>query len=100
MAEQLRQGHSTLEVVHELKVVGDNCEAILPSCCMQIYRQNFQGQRAMVYLQGQYHMFVTHTPYIDPLMFHLAAQQNALTSAVPGAEKTKFAWYAQLLMLC
>ena len=46
------------------------------------------------HVQGKYHMFVAATPYIDPLMFHLATQQNAMTMAVAGAEKTKFAWYA------
>ena len=45
-------------------------------------------------LQGEYHMFIAQTPHIDPLMFHLALQQNAETDAVDGAEKTAFAWYA------
>lgn len=45
-------------------------------------------------LQGEYHMYVAQTPHIDPLMFHLALQQNAETDAVDGAEKTAFAWYA------
>ena len=39
-------------------------------------------------------MYVAQTPHIDPLMFHLALQQNAETDAVDGAEKTAFAWYA------
>ena len=42
-------------------------------------------------------MFIAQTPHIDPLMFHLALQQNAETDAVDGAEKTAFAWYAQLI---
>lgn len=45
-----------------------------------------------MHVQGKYHMFVAHTPYIDPLMFHLAVEQNASTAAIAGAEKTKFAW--------
>lgn len=44
-------------------------------------------------LQGEYHMYVAQTPHIDPLMFHLALQQNLETDAVDGAEKTAFAWY-------
>lgn len=39
-------------------------------------------------------MYVAQTPHLDPLMFHLALQQNAETEAVDGAEKTAFAWYA------
>ncbi len=39
-------------------------------------------------------MYIAQTPHIDPLMFHLALQQNAETDAVDGAEKTAFAWYA------
>ena len=46
----------------------------------------------MAHLQGEYHMYVAQTPHIDPLMFHLALQQNAETDAVDGAEKTAFAW--------
>ena len=42
-------------------------------------------------------MYVAQTPHIDPLMFHLALQQNAETDAVDGAEKTAFAWYASQL---
>lgn len=38
-------------------------------------------------------MYVAQTPHIDPLMFHLALQQNLETDAVDGAEKTAFAWY-------
>lgn len=44
------------------------------------------------FLQGEYHMYVAQTPHIDPLMLHLALQQNAETDAVDGAEKTAFAW--------
>lgn len=43
-------------------------------------------------VQGEYHMYITETPHIDPLMFHLALQQNDETDAVCGAEKTAFAW--------
>lgn len=50
--------------------------------------------RGVCELQGEYHMYVAQTPHIDPLMFHLALQQNAETDAVDGAEKTAFAWYA------
>ncbi len=39
-------------------------------------------------------MYIAQTPHIDPLMFHLALQQNAETDAVDGAEKTAFAWWA------
>ena len=38
-------------------------------------------------------MYIAQTPHIDPLMFHLALQQNEETDAVCGAEKTAFAWY-------
>lgn len=37
-------------------------------------------------------MFCAQTSYIDPLMFHLAIEQNERTRAVSGAEKTAFAW--------
>ena len=37
-------------------------------------------------------MFIAHLPYVDPLFFHLATQQNQETHAVQGAEKTAFAW--------
>lgn len=47
---------------------------------------------SLAVLQGEYHMFLAQTPHIDPLMFHLALQQNAETDAVDGAEKTAFAW--------
>ena len=47
-------------------------------------------------LQGQYAMFIAHLPYIDPLFFHLATQQNQETHAVQGAEKTAFAWSAHI----
>ena len=50
--------------------------------------------RGVYGLQDEYHMYVAQTPHIDPLMFHLALQQNAETDAVDGAEKTAFAWYA------
>ena len=48
-------------------------------------------------VQGEYHMYITETPHIDPLMFHLALQQNDETDAVCGAEKTAFAWCVNLL---
>ncbi len=53
--------------------------------------QHFAELHTLV-LQGEYHMYVAQTPHIDPLMFHLALQQNAETDAVDGAEKTAFAW--------
>lgn len=43
---------------------------------------------------GVYHMFVALLPHVEPLMFHLATQQNLQTGAVEGAEKTAFAWCA------
>ena len=43
-------------------------------------------------LQGEYRMYVCQTPFIDPLMFQLATQQNLQSSAVESAEKTKFCW--------
>ena len=45
-------------------------------------------------MQGSYSMFIALLPYLDPLMFHLASQQNEHTQAVQGAEKTAFAWCA------
>lgn len=51
-----------------------------------------QQHMVFVHMQGEYHMYVAQTPHIDPLMFHLALQQNAETDAVDGAEKTAFAW--------
>ena len=58
------------------------------------YIQNIRrsGSILCCSLQGEYHMYVAQTPHIDPLMFHLALQQNAETDAVDGAEKTAFAW--------
>jgi len=41
---------------------------------------------------GAYHMFVALLPHVEPLMFHLATQQNLLTGAIEGAEKSAFAW--------
>ena len=43
-------------------------------------------------LQGEYHMYLTQTCFISPLMFRLATQQNGATGAVPGGEKSAFAW--------
>ena len=43
---------------------------------------------------GQYHFFITQLPYVSPLMFRLATQQNGATRAVAGAEKSAFAWCA------
>lgn len=42
--------------------------------------------------RGAYHFFITQLPFVAPLMFRLATQQNAATGAVPGAEKSAFAW--------
>ena len=55
-------------------------------------RQTVLSLLTLLVLQGEYHMFIAQTPHIDPLMFHLALQQNAETDAVDGAEKTAFAW--------
>lgn len=49
--------------------------------------------------QGSYSMFIALLPYLDPLMFHLASQQNEHTQAVQGAEKTAFAWCVRLTVL-
>jgi hypothetical protein len=46
--------------------------------------------------QGEYHMFVARVAYVDVLLFQLACQQNALTGAVKGAEKSAFAWWVSL----
>ena len=35
---------------------------------------------------GVYHMFVALLPHVEPLMFHLATQQNLQTGAIEGAE--------------
>ena len=42
--------------------------------------------------KGAYHFYCTQTPWVAPLMFRLASQQNAATCAVAGAEKSAFAW--------
>jgi hypothetical protein len=42
--------------------------------------------------RGAYHFYCTQTPWVAPLMFRLATQQNAATRAVAGAEKSAFAW--------
>ncbi|KAI3425201.1 hypothetical protein D9Q98_008970 [Chlorella vulgaris] len=42
--------------------------------------------------KGQYHFYCTQTPWVAPLMFSLARQQNEATHAVAGAEKSAFAW--------
>lgn len=42
---------------------------------------------------GEYHMYLTQAPFMPPLMFRLATQQNESTRAVPGGEKTAFAWW-------
>jgi hypothetical protein len=41
---------------------------------------------------GNYCMFVAPVAYIDPLLFNLATQENAVTKGVDGAEKCGFAW--------
>ncbi|GAQ89200.1 hypothetical protein KFL_004960100 [Klebsormidium nitens] len=41
---------------------------------------------------GSYCMFVARVAYIDPLLFNLATQENAVTKGVEGAEKCGFAW--------
>ncbi|KAG1666298.1 hypothetical protein FOA52_004779 [Chlamydomonas sp. UWO 241] len=43
--------------------------------------------------QGAYHMFISHSRFVDPLFFALATEQNAArASPVQGAEKSLFAW--------
>jgi len=42
--------------------------------------------------RGAYRMYVAQTPFVDPMFLHLAAQTNLATGAVPGGEKTAFAW--------
>jgi hypothetical protein len=42
--------------------------------------------------RGQYHFFLTQTPFLSPLMFRLATQQNVTTREIEGAEKMAFAW--------
>ncbi|KAI7842863.1 hypothetical protein COHA_003481 [Chlorella ohadii] len=42
--------------------------------------------------KGSYHFYMTQTPFVAPLMFRLATEQNAATRAVPGGEKSAFAW--------
>lgn len=68
------------------------------ACSRQMHTQLIQRQRVLKVVhqlkKGEYHMYVAQTPHIDPLMFHLALQQNAETDAVDGAEKTAFAWVA------
>ncbi|KAL3162143.1 hypothetical protein ABBQ32_009851 [Trebouxia sp. C0010 RCD-2024] len=66
------------------------------ACSKQMHTQLTQRQHVLKVVhqlkKGEYHMYVAQTPHIDPLMFHLALQQNAETDAVDGAEKTAFAW--------
>lgn len=42
--------------------------------------------------RGAYIMYVTRVPHVATLMLRLARQQNDVTAAVQGAEKTAFAW--------
>eukprot|EP00877_Chromochloris_zofingiensis_P006992 jgi/Chrzof1/2546/Cz11g19190.t1 len=42
--------------------------------------------------KGEYHMFIAQTPFIDPMMFQLAIDQNNQTGAVSNAEKLEVAW--------
>lgn len=48
-------------------------------------------------LQGEYHMFIAQTPFIDPMMFQLAIDQNNQTGAVSNAEKLEVAWWVVLV---
>lgn len=68
------------------------------ACSRQMHTQLIQRQHVLKVVhqlkKGEYHMYVAQTPHIDPLMFHLALQQNAETDAVDGAEKSAFAWVA------
>ncbi|DBA78474.1 hypothetical protein WJX79_008004 [Trebouxia sp. C0005] len=68
------------------------------ACSRQMRTQLIQRQHVLKVVhqlkKGEYHMYVAQTPHIDPLMLHLALQQNAETDAVDGAEKTAFAWVA------
>lgn len=42
--------------------------------------------------RGSYSMFVVTTPFVPPLYFELATQQNSVTGRVSGGEKCGFAW--------
>ena len=42
--------------------------------------------------KGSYHFYMVQTPFLAPLMLHLATQQNSSTGSVAGAEKSAFAW--------
>lgn len=72
--------------------------ASVAACSKQMHTQLIQRQHVLKVVhqlkKGEYHMYVAQTPHLDPLMFHLALQQNAETEAVDGAEKTAFAWVA------
>ena len=88
MSEQIRQHIRTLEVVHELRQVRAS-----GTHHMKHKAPRHAGATLRTpMLQGEYRMYVCQTPFIDPLMFQLATQQNLQSSAVDSAEKTKFCW--------
>lgn len=89
------------EFAEETMGLFGGCEvngASVAACSKQMHAQLIQRQHVLKVVhqlkKGEYHMFIAQTPHIDPLMFHLALQQNAETDAVDGAEKTAFAWVA------
>eukprot|EP00884_Botryococcus_braunii_P002787 jgi/Botrbrau1/12509/Bobra.0169s0051.1 len=74
---------------------GVNASTVAASACTMAdqLRRSFASLHVVHRLKkGEYHMFCAQTNYIDPLMFYLAIEQNERTRAVPGAEKTAFAW--------
>lgn len=65
----------------------------LPTACIRLPARL---QVVHTLQRGAYHFYCTQTPWVSPLMFRLATQQNAATRAVAGAEKTAFAWCAHV----
>ncbi|GAX80196.1 hypothetical protein CEUSTIGMA_g7634.t1 [Chlamydomonas eustigma] len=69
LAAQLREGSSSLCVVHQLK-------------------------------KGSYHMFISQSSFVEPLMFSLAMEQNALRAQpIAGAEKISVTWVLMVDLL-
>ena len=62
----------------------------LAGCCLTVAASLLQVTHDL--RVGQYIQFITQLPYVSPLMFRLATQQNGATRAVAGAEKSAFAW--------
>lgn len=69
-----------------------------PSCvaapCTSLCIGLFPPQVIHSLKRGSYHFFVVQAPFVAPLMFRLASEQNAATRAVAGGEKSAFAWCA------